>query len=45
MAINRTARNLAAEFGKNGVIALPVCPGWAATDMGNRGHLKAEVYY
>ena len=43
VAINRTSRNLAAEFGREGVIALPVCPGWAATDMGNRGHLKAEV--
>ena len=43
VAINRTARNVAAQFGAEGVIALPVCPGWAATDMGNRGHLQAEV--
>ncbi|KAL5263833.1 hypothetical protein ACHWQZ_G005041 [Mnemiopsis leidyi] len=43
VAINRTARNLAAQYGAEGVIALPICPGWAATDMGNRGHLKAEV--
>ena len=43
VAINRTARNLAAEFGGEGVIVLAVCPGWAATDMGNRGHLQAEV--
>ena len=43
VAINRTARNLAAQYGTEGVIVLPVCPGWAATDMGNRGHLKAEV--
>ena len=43
VAINRTARNLAAQYGGEGVIALPVCPGWAATDMGSRGKLKAEV--
>ena len=43
VAINRTARLLAEEFGGKGVVVLPVCPGWAATDMGNRGHLNAEV--